>query len=171
MSCGILVTQPGIKPVLSALEVCGLNHCTVGEVPKVVQLLGKMVLSQQEGLDSSSRRTPWGLQGWGGLFPPYPLLNSSLKYLGNSNLMHIPELFCRGENHHQVGEINYLMIMNKQPPDLHSKSRIDKVNPCNITLLPHHQPIRELCSKWSHKKHFLGGGEGQEPLSPCMALQ
>ena len=57
MSCGILVTQPGIKPVLSALEVCGLNHCTVGEVPKVVQLLGKMVLSQQEGLDSSSRRT------------------------------------------------------------------------------------------------------------------
>ena len=43
--------------MLSALEVCGLNHCTVGEVPKVVQLLGKMVLSQQEGLDSSSRRT------------------------------------------------------------------------------------------------------------------
>ena len=57
MSCGILVTQPGIKPVPSALEVCALNHCTVREVPKVARFLGKMVLSQQEGLDSSSLRT------------------------------------------------------------------------------------------------------------------
>ena len=57
MSCGILVTQPGIKPVPSALEVCGLNHCTVREVPRVAQFLGKMVLSQQEGLYSSSLRT------------------------------------------------------------------------------------------------------------------
>ena len=57
MSCGILVTQPGIKPVPSALEVCALNHCTVREVPKVARFLGKMVLSQREGLDSSSLRT------------------------------------------------------------------------------------------------------------------
>ena len=91
-------------------------------------------------------RTPWGLQGWEAL-SPYSLFNSSMKYLGNSNLMHTPELFCRGENHHQVEEINYLMIMNKEPPDLHSMSRIDKVNPCIITLLPYHQPIREFCRK------------------------
>ena len=31
MSCGILVTQPGIKPVLSAREVCGLNHSITRE--------------------------------------------------------------------------------------------------------------------------------------------
>ena len=61
-----------------------------------------------------------GPSGLGRPFPPYPLLNSSLKYLGNSNLVHSPELFCRGENHHQVEEIDYLMIMKKQPPDLHS---------------------------------------------------
>ena len=28
--------------------------------------------------------------------------------------------------------------------------RTDNVNPCDTTLLPHYQPIRELCMSWSH---------------------
>ena len=28
--------------------------------------------------------------------------------------------------------------------------KTDTVNPCDTTLLPHHQPIKELCMSWSH---------------------
>ena len=65
---------PGIKPVPSALGVCSFNQCTVREVPKVVQFLGKMALSQQEGLYSSSCRTaPQGFLSQD-LLPPSLLL-------------------------------------------------------------------------------------------------
>ena len=33
LACGILVPQPGIKPVPPALEVWSLNHCTARKVP------------------------------------------------------------------------------------------------------------------------------------------
>ena len=35
MACGILVPQPGIKPMPPAVEVLSLNHWTTREVPKV----------------------------------------------------------------------------------------------------------------------------------------
>ena len=34
-ACGILVPQPGIKPVTPAMEVWSLNHWTSREVPKI----------------------------------------------------------------------------------------------------------------------------------------
>ena len=34
MACGILVPQPGIKPVPPAVEVQSLNNWTAREVPK-----------------------------------------------------------------------------------------------------------------------------------------
>ena len=33
MACGILIPQPGIKPLPPALEACSLNHWTTREVP------------------------------------------------------------------------------------------------------------------------------------------
>ena len=42
-------------------------------------------------------------------------------------------------------EVNYLMTtLSTKPPDL-SNLRIDNVNPCDTTLLHHHQPVRKLC--------------------------
>ena len=38
--------------------------------------------------------------------------------------------------------------------------RIDNITLCDSTQLPHHQPIRELCTSWSHT---LG-----PPPSPCL---
>ena len=35
--------------------------------------------------------------------------------------------------------VNYLMAQASR------NLRIDNVNPCDSALLPHHQPIRELC--------------------------
>ena len=34
-------------------------------------------------------------------------------------------------------------------PQTYWSLRID-VNPCDTALLPHHQPIRDLCASWSH---------------------
>ena len=36
MACGILVPQPGIKPVSSAVKVQSPNHGTTGEFPHLV---------------------------------------------------------------------------------------------------------------------------------------
>ena len=36
VACGILVPQPGIKPVPSALGAQSLNHWTAREVPQMV---------------------------------------------------------------------------------------------------------------------------------------
>ena len=35
-------------------------------------------------------------------------------------------------------------------PQTYWSLRTDNVNPCDTALLPHHQPIRELCTSWSH---------------------
>ena len=41
MACGILVSQPGIKPVPPALEAWSLNHWTAREVPQGLFLKDK----------------------------------------------------------------------------------------------------------------------------------
>ena len=46
-------------------------------------------------------------------------------------------------------EVNYMMAMSTSPQTYWSL-RIDNVNPCDTTLLPHHQPIRELYTRWSY---------------------
>ena len=46
-------------------------------------------------------------------------------------------------------EIYYLMIGSISPQTFWHL-RTDDVNPCDTALLPHHQPIRELCTSWSH---------------------
>ena len=46
-------------------------------------------------------------------------------------------------------EINDLMTMNSSP-QTYLLLRINNVNPCDTTLLPHHQLIRERCTSWSH---------------------
>ena len=38
MACGILVPQPGIEPIPSAVEVQSLNHWMRGEVPAYIIL-------------------------------------------------------------------------------------------------------------------------------------
>ena len=35
-------------------------------------------------------------------------------------------------------------------PQTYLHLRIDDVDPCDTTLFPHHQPVRELCTSWSH---------------------
>ena len=39
-------------------------------------------------------------------------------------------------------DTNYLMIMSTQS---YWNLRINSVNPCDTAMLPHHQPVRELC--------------------------
>ena len=41
-------------------------------------------------------------------------------------------------------DVNYLMTMSTEP-QASWNLRIDKVKPCDTTLLPHHQPTKELC--------------------------
>ena len=36
VACGILVSQPGIKPAVSTMEVQNLNHWTTREVPRIL---------------------------------------------------------------------------------------------------------------------------------------
>ena len=42
-----------------------------------------------------------------------------------------------------MGDINYLMTMSIWPPGPTGTERLG-LNPCDTSLLPHHQPIREL---------------------------
>ena len=85
-----------------------------------------------------------------GQTPPHIICFSfSLKELDNIIWGTFPELFYRYENLHQMEDVNYLMTISIYPQDSWSL-RIYNVYPCDIALLPHHQPIRELCTSWSH---------------------
>ena len=52
------------------------------------------------------------------------------------------------KNPHQIEDVRYLMTMSTWPQASWSL-RTDIVHPCDTTLLPHRQPIRELCTSWS----------------------
>ena len=67
--------------------------------------------------------------------------SSSLKYLSNGIWCTFPELTYP----HQIEEINHLMTW-AHGSQTYWSLRIDNVNSCDTTLLPHHQPIRELCT-------------------------
>ena len=58
--------------------------------------------------------------------------------------MYIPELFSRCYNSYQMEEVNYLMTKSTYKTYWSLKS--DNDNPCDSALLPHYQPIRELCT-------------------------
>ena len=45
VACGILVPQPGIKPVPPAVKAWSLNHWTAKEVPKIIFLIDSLGLS------------------------------------------------------------------------------------------------------------------------------
>ena len=44
---------------------------------------------------------------------------------------------------------NYLLTMSTDPQASWSL-RTDNLNPCDTALLPHHQPITELCTSWQY---------------------
>ena len=81
-------------------------------------------------------------------FPAILRFSSSLKDLDNSIGCTFPELLCRCKNPQQMGDVNYLKTMSTQPQASWSL-RTANVKPCDTTLWPHHQPIRELCPNWS----------------------
>ena len=80
-------------------------------------------------------------------FPCILCFSSSLKYRDNSTWCTVPELFCCCENPHQKEGDIYLMIGEHRAPGL-LELRTNNVNPCDITWLPHHWLIRELCTSW-----------------------
>jgi len=53
----------------------------------------------------------------------------------------VSELFYRCENSPPHG----IMLSTDPEHIAYWSLRIDNVNPCDIPLLPHHQPIREPC--------------------------
>ena len=59
-------------------------------------------------------------------------------FLGSFSSMHMP---------HQMEYVNYLVTISTEPQASWSLWR-NKVNPCDLTLFPHHQPVRELCKIW-----------------------
>ena len=75
---------------------------------------------------------------------------SSLKYLDNRLWFPFPELFCRCE---PPPPQKWKMWTTWWPwsysPQASWSLRIDEINPCGTTLLPHHRPIRELYLSWS----------------------
>ena len=80
-------------------------------------------------------------------FPHILSLSSSLKYLKDSIWCRFSELFYRYlslTHTPQMEDVNYLMTMSTEP-QASWNLRIDKVKPCDTTLLPHHQPTKELC--------------------------
>ena len=120
-----------------------------------------------------------GPRAWGQGFPHSLCFSSSLKYLccllpkscltlatpwtvvhqaplsrgfDNSIWCTFPVLFCRCKPPpllQPVEGANYLMTLSPYTQAFWNL-KTDKVNPCDPTLLPHHQPVRELCTSWSH---------------------
>ena len=60
VACGSLVPQPGIEPVLPALEAQNLNHWTAREVPAVLDINGSHFISPS---DFFKVRSPTGTKG------------------------------------------------------------------------------------------------------------
>ena len=77
-------------------------------------------------------------------FPHVLCFSSSLKYLDNSIWCTFPKLFYRNKN-----PTKWKMLTTWWHwPQVYWSLRIDHVNPCDTTLLPQHQSIRELCTSW-----------------------
>ena len=85
----------------------------------------------------------------GKAFPCMLCFRSSLKYLDNGIWCTFPELFCRCKKPSSLQQregVKYLKILNTKPQASWSL-KIGKA--CDISLLPHHQPVREPCTSWS----------------------
>lgn len=100
------------------------------------------------------------LYNWVGPYGGFPGTGLSTcplwRYLDNNVWCAFPEFY----NYEPLPSPNGRLLLHDHEHIARCLLVPDNVNCCDTTLLPHHQPVRELCMNWSHTHTW------QAPPSP-----